>query len=313
MKILVTGGAGFIGSQIVDAYLERGHEVSILDNLSTGREQNINPDARFYQADVCDRERVLEIFREGKFDALNHHSAQLDVRVSVNDPQYDAEQNIIGSLNLLQAAKETGVERIVFASSGGTVYGEQQVFPADESHPLDPISPYGVAKLTVEKYLHYYYHVHGIKYAVMRYTNVYGPRQNPHGEAGVIAIFCDRMFKGEQPVINGSGEQTRDYVYVGDVVRANVLATEKVEEAGVTGEAFNVCTNTEITVNELFGMLNEMLGNTFIEKHGPAKKGEQMRSVCTFDKAQQRLGWTPEIYLREGLEKTFQYYKANSQ
>jgi UDP-glucose 4-epimerase len=306
MKILVTGGAGFIASHIADAYIDAGHEVSIIDNFSTGVESNVNPRATLHRADIRDRAEVERIFDEGRFDLVNHHAAQLDVRVSVRDPQFDAEQNVIGTLNILQSALKSGVKKVVFASTGGAVYGEQEYFPADEKHPTNPISPYGVTKLTVEKYLHYFRYVHGIQHVIFRYTNVYGPRQNPHGEAGVIAIFCDRMFNGQQPVINGSGEQTRDYVYVADLVRGHMLALDYLERG--ESNTFNLCTATETTVNELFHILNGLLGNTFTEEHAPAKPGEQMRSVCSYDKATQFLGWKPEMELQEGLRRTWEFY-----
>lgn len=308
MNILITGGAGFIGSQTVDAYIAAGHDVTIIDNLVTGYEANINPKAEFHRVDITDRDAVFRVFQSRKFDLLNHHAAQLDVRVSVRDPQFDAMQNVIGSLNLLEAARETGTRKVIFASSGGVVYGDQEYFPADEDHPTNPISPYGVTKLAVEKYLHYYHVVHGFNYVAFRYTNVYGPRQNPHGEAGVIAIFCDRMFAGQQPVINGSGEQTRDYVYVSDVVRAGVLAVDYLNE-GRSG-VFNICTESEASVNELFRTLNSMLDDQFTEQHGPAKPGEQMRSVCSFERAALELGWKPTVGLKEGLQKTLEHYRA---
>lgn len=308
MNILLTGGAGFIGSHIVDEYLGAGHRVSILDNFSTGLERNVHPEARLHRIDLTDRSGVEALFKKEQFDLVNHHAAQLDVRVSVRDPQFDAEQNIIGSLNLFQAAIDSGVRRIICASSGGTVYGEQEYFPADENHPTNPISPYGVAKLAIEKYLYYYHHVHGLEYIVLRYTNVYGPRQNPHGEAGVVAIFCQKMLAGEQPTIHGSGMQTRDYVYAGDVARGNRLAMEYLERQG--SNTFNLCTDTEITVNELFHALNGEFGNRFIEQHGPAKAGEQMRSVCTYARAEQELGWTPEIDLADGLERTVEFFRG---
>lgn len=310
MKVLVTGGAGFIGSHLVDTYISAGHEVTIIDNLTTGQEENVNPDARLLRIDIRDRDAVEVAFREGRFDLMNHHAAQLDVRVSVGNPQFDAEQNIIGSLNLFQAALETGVERVVFASSGGTVYGEQEYFPADERHPLSPISPYGVSKLSVEKYLHYYHYVHGLRYVVVRYTNVYGPRQNAHGEAGVVAIFCNRMLAGEGPTIYGSGEQTRDYVYVGDVARGNLLATEHLERADA--DTFNLCTNTETTVNTLFSVLNGMFDNRYPEEHGPSRAGEQFRSVCTYRHAEEVLGWSPRVGLEEGLGRTLEFFRERS-
>ncbi len=306
MKILVTGGAGFIGSHLVDAYLDGGHEVVVLDNLSTGNLDNLKSEARFVEGDIRDADLIDRLFEIERFDLVNHHAAQLDVRASVDNPALDGEQNIIGSVNLLQAAVQNGVERFIFASSGGTVYGVQQVFPADESHLTDPISPYGVSKLAVEKYLGYFAHQYGLRYAVLRYTNVYGPRQNNDGEAGVVAIFCTRMLNGKQPVINGSGEQTRDYVYVEDVAGANMLVREYLEreKRGV----FNICTNTEVTVNELFRKLNGMLGNRFEEVHAPAKPGEQFRSVCTWEKAAQELGWKPEVEFEEGLRRTMESF-----
>jgi UDP-glucose 4-epimerase len=308
MRILVTGGAGFIGSTIVDAYLAAGHEVAILDNLSTGREQNINPRAEFHRIDMRERDAVEKLFRENRFELVNHQAAQLDVRHSVRDPQFDAAQNVLGSLNVMQAGIEHGVRRFIFASTGGAVYGEQEQFPADESHPTNPISPYGVTKLTVEKYLNCFRHVHGIEYVVFRYTNVYGPRQNPHGESGVIAIFCDMMMRGEQPTINGTGEQTRDYVYVGDVVDAHVRALDHLERDG--SGTFNLCTNTEITVNELFDALNRVFDNRFERKYGPPMPGEQMRSVCSFDHAERVLGWRPRMGFVEGLERTVEHHRV---
>lgn len=310
MKVLVTGGAGFIGSHIVDSCLAEGHDVVILDNLSTGERAKINPDAKFVEGDIRDADLVNALFLEEKFDAVNHHAAQLDVRVSVASPAFDAEQNIIGSVNLLQAAVTTGVERFVFASSGGTVYGDQQVFPADETHSTEPISPYGVSKLSVEKYLGFFAHQYGLRYVVLRYTNVYGPRQSSHGEAGVVAIFCDRMLQGDEVIINGSGEQTRDYVCAPDVARANMLALHYMDDhaRGI----FNICTNTEVTVNHLFHTLNDLMGGQFTEQHGPAKPGEQFRSVCSWEKAECELGWTPQVDFREGISNTLEYFRAKN-
>ncbi len=310
MNILVTGGAGFIGSHIVDAYIQAGHHVAVMDNLVTGSEHNLNPLAEFHRVDITDRAAVDRVFASGRFDLVNHHAAQLDVRASVRDPQYDAMQNIIGSLNVFEAALHTGVHNVIFASSGGVVYGEQESFPADEDHPTNPISPYGVAKLAVEKYLRFYHGVHGMHYVVFRYTNVYGPRQNPRGEAGVIAIFCDRMFNGQQPVINGSGAQTRDYVYVADVVRAHVMALDYLN-SGHCG-VFNIGTETETSVNQLFRMLNSMLDNRFTEEHGPALPGEQVRSVCSYEHAAFELGWQPQVSLLDGLKRTLAFYREQA-
>jgi UDP-glucose 4-epimerase len=304
MKVLVTGGAGFIGSQIADAYVEAGHHVEIIDNLVTGREQNLNPKAVFHRADIRDAEAVAKIFAATRFDVVNHHAAQMDVRRSVADPVYDASVNVLGVLTLLEAAMKNGVRRFIFASSGGAIYGEQDYFPADEKHPTRPISPYGVAKLTTEQYLYYYNAVYGIESVCLRYANVYGPRQNPEGEAGVVAIFTTKMLNGEQPVVNGDGKQTRDYVFVGDVVRANVLAL------GLQGfRILNIGTGVESDVNMLFHEIRKLTGSPCEEKHGEAKKGEQLRSVLSAGAIQALAGWKPSVALSEGLERTVSYFR----
>lgn len=308
MKILVTGAAGFIASHITDAFIERGHEVVILDNLSTGKMENVNPKAKFVQGDITDQQLVKELFQEHQFDVINHHAAQLDVRKSVSDPIFDCSTNILGTLNLLEAAKEQGkLKRFMFASTGGAIYGEQDYFPADEQHPTRPISPYGITKRSVELYLHYYHEVHGIEYTSFRYTNVYGPRQNAHGEAGVIAIFINKLLNGEEPVINGDGKQTRDYVYVGDLVRAHTLVLEKLEGSRI----YNIATGIETAVNEIFQHLTDLTTNGRIQaKHGPAKAGEQQRSVCSAKLIEQELGWKPEVNLQKGLEETVRSFQA---
>lgn len=303
MKILVTGGAGFIASHVTDAYIEQGHEVVIVDNLSTGKRENINPKATFYEMDIQDPE-LKTVFENEKPDVVNHHAAQMDIRKSVADPIYDASVNILGTLNLLQNAVEAKVKKVIFVSSGGAVYGEQEQFPAPETHSTRPLSPYGVTKLTGEKYLHFFHTTYGLKYNVFRYANVYGPRQNPHGEAGVVAIFTTKMLAGETPTINGDGLQTRDYVFVGDLVRANLAV---LDFDGV--EAFNLGTGKETTVNEIFTTLNDVIGCGLAETHGPAKPGEQMRSVVDCSKAGKLLNWKPEINLSEGLKKTIDSYR----
>ena len=303
MKILVTGGAGFIGSHIADAYVKAGHDVTILDNLSTGRQKNLNPDARFVEMDLRDKELTDFMLRE-KFELVNHQAAQMDVRLSVADPMFDADNNSIGLLNLLQRCADTGVKKVIFASSGGVVYGEQDYFPADEEHPTRPVSPYGVAKLVGEKYLYYYNVTFGLDYTAFRYANVFGPRQNPHGEAGVIAIFLERMLNGQKAVINGDGKQTRDFVYIDDVVRANVLALD----AGANS-IYNIGTGVETDVNEIFRELNRLTGANLPEEHAPAKAGEQLRSVLSVEKAKQELGWQPTVEFSPGLEKTVEYFK----
>jgi UDP-glucose 4-epimerase len=291
----------------VDAFALRGDRVVVLDNLSAGSTQNVNPAAEFIEGDITDAALVRRLFREHRFEIVNHHAAQLDIRKSVADPVFDAQQNILGTLNLLEAARETGtVKRFMFASTGGAVYGEQEYFPADEQHPTQPIAPYGVAKRSIELYLHYYHAVHGIEYVAFRYTNVYGPRQSPHGEAGVVAIFTEKLLKGEPAIINGEGTQTRDYVYVGDVVRAHLLALEKLQGSNI----FNISTAKETDVNQIFEILSTLTTNGEAKpSYGPAKAGEQQRSVCSFDHAKQVLGWQPEISLLHGLRETVEFFK----
>lgn len=304
MNILVTGGAGFIGSQIADAYIEQGHSVTILDNLSTGKKKNVSPRATFHEADLREADAVKKVLDQGKFDVVNHQAAQIDVRKSVADPGYDASVNIVGMLNLLQAALQSGVKKVVFASSGGAIYGEQDYFPADEQHPTRPISPYGIAKLTTEHYLFYYKTVYGLDFVNLRYANVYGPRQNPEGEAGVVSVFTTRMLRNEPAFINGDGKQTRDYVYVGDVVKANVLALN------VKGsDSFNVGTGVETDVVTLFQHLRKLTGTTIQQQHAEAKRGEQMRSVLTPEKIGRVLVWAPSVTLEEGLKRTVEFFR----
>ncbi len=303
MTILVTGGAGFIGSNVVDAYIQEGHRVIVVDDLSSGEKENINRDAVFYHLDIRSDE-LSDIFKKEKIDVVNHHAAQMDVRRSVADPKFDASVNVIGGLNVFECARMHGIKRIIFASTGGAIYGEQEYFPADEAHPLRPLSPYGITKLSSEKYLFYYKEVHGLDHTILRYANIYGPRQNPHGEAGVVAIFCSKMINGEQPIINGEGKQTRDYTFVGDVVRANVLALRTKGSA-----VYNVGTGLENDVIALFQLLREYLNPTCPEKHGLAKQGEQLRSVISYEKFKNELGWSPMVSLEDGLRMTADYFK----
>ncbi|GBD87845.1 UDP-glucose 4-epimerase [bacterium BMS3Abin03] len=305
MKVLVTGGAGFIASHIADAFLEAGHDVVILDDLSTGFEKNINPKAKFVKLDIRDKE-VENLFRDEKFDVINHHAAQMDVRRSVADPAFDAGTNIIGTINLLQNSIKYGVKKFMFASTGGAVYGEQEYFPADENHPTNPVSPYGISKLSVEKYLFFYYNEYNLNYTILRYANIYGPRQNPFGEAGVVAIFTSKMLKGEQPVINGTGKQTRDYVFVKDVVNANLITLDD-----TASDIYNVGTSKETDVNYLFNTLNEIIGKNYEEKHGPAAPGEQMRSVITSEKMFNKFNWKPSTELKEGLKETVEFFRTD--
>lgn len=305
MKILVTGGAGFIASHIVDAYINLGHDVVVVDNLSSGRREFINKKAKFYQADIRDRDKINDIFVKERPKVINHHAAQISVRNSVEDPINDAEINILGLLNLLEEGRKIGVKKIIFASSGGVVYGEATVIPTPEDYnPLQPLSPYGVTKLASEYYLNFYYTTYGIQYFALRYSNVYGPRQNPHGEAGVVAIFSLKLLNGEIAVINGDGRQTRDYVYVGDVVEVNKIALTS-SQAG----PFNIGTGIETNVLEIYQNIKEIIGAKITAKHGPAKSGEQKRSCLDLKKAKKILSWEPKVTLGQGLEKTVEYFR----
>lgn len=298
MKILITGGAGFIASHIADAYLALGHEVIIVDDLSTGNLNNIPAKARWVQMSIADH-ALQDLLKSEKPDIVNHHAAQIDVRLSVMDPQADARINILGSLNLLEGCRQSGVKKIIFASTGGAIYGEQDFYPADETHRTDPLSPYGIAKLSVEKYLAFYRHVHGLRTVILRYANVYGPRQNAHGEAGVVAIFCKKILKNEPPTVNGDGKQTRDYVFVEDVVACNMKALEE----NVLG-IFNVGTGVETDVNVLCETLLKSAGSNLKAVYGPAKAGEQMRSCLKPGKLQKM----PIMDLATGLSKTMLWF-----
>lgn len=303
MKVLVTGGAGFIGSHLTDALLAKGHAVHVLDNLYSGKKAQVPAAATFHELDILAPE-TAELIRTSGFDAIFHLAAQMDVRRSVAEPSYDAQQNILGSLNLLEAAVAGGVQHFLFASTGGACYGEQTQHPAPESHPLFPDSPYGIAKVAVEHYLRVFRNVHGLKWTALRFANVYGPRQNPKGEAGVVAIFAQRLLQGNPPVINGDGKQTRDYVHVADVVSGALAAFEH----GLEGP-YNIGTGVETDVNEVFHALNALAGATATEQHGPAKVGEQQRSVLDCTKLMQATGWKPQYNFRDGLAATFEWYR----
>jgi UDP-glucose 4-epimerase len=304
MKILVTGGAGFIGSHVVDAYVLAGHDVLVMDDLSTGRPENVHPKARLVRLDIRSGSARQLVERE-RPDVLNHHAAQMSVGRSVADPVFDAEVNILGLLNLLEGARSGGVSRVIFASSGGAVYGEQETFPAPESHPTAPVSPYGVSKRAGELYLFSWHAAYGIPYVALRYANVYGARQDPRGEAGVVAIFTERLLRGEEPVINGDGRQTRDYVHVSDVVGANLAAIE----TRFVG-AVNIGTGIETDVNTLFGHLRTATEAGVGATHGPAKLGEQRRSVVDPALAARVLGWRPVRRLGEGLQDVVTAFRA---
>jgi len=298
MKIVVTGGAGFIASHIVDAYIAGGHEVHIVDDFSTGREENVNAKTVVHRLDIA-APAAVKLIADIKPDVLNHHAAQMDVRHSVADPAFDARVNIIGFLNLLQGCKEAEVKKVIFASSGGAVYGDKEPIPAAEDHPTEPLSPYGVSKRTGELYLGYYHMVFGLPYVALRYANVYGPRQSSKGEAGVVAIFIDRLLSEQSPIINGDGRQTRDYVFVGDVVDANLAALQSPFIGAV-----NIGTGRETDVVTIYRSLRVGLGSKIEATHGPAKAGEQRRSCLAIGFAAKVLGWQPATPLDQGLQKT---------
>jgi len=306
MKILVTGGAGFIGSHVVDLYIERGHQVVVVDDLSTGTLSNLNPAATFYEMDVRDPE-LAGVFKREMPDIVNHHAAQMDVRRSVDDPIFDADINILGSLRLLEHSRKIGVRRFIYISSGGAVYGEPEYLPCDETHPINPICQYGASKHTVEHYLFMYRLNYGMDFTVLRYGNVYGPRQNPHGEAGVVAIFTGQMLEGQKVVINGDGNQTRDFVYVGDCARANLLALN----AGSVDGVFNLGSGQETSINEIFSGLQAVTDYGVPAVRGPAKLGETRRIYLDVNKAERELGWRPTVDLKEGLDRTVAYIRSS--
>lgn len=307
MKILVTGGAGFIGSHVAERLLAEGHTVHIIDNLSSGNKEHVPTSAVLHQLDIRD-ERVNELFKAERFDAIVHHAAQMSVRNSVESPSNDADINILGFLNVLEAGRKHGLRKVIFASTGGAIYGEPAYVPQDESHAMAPISPYGISKLSAEHYLAYYEHAFGISSVILRYANVYGPRQRAEGEAGVVAIFINKMLAGQAPLIYGDGNQTRDYVYVGDVVEANLMGLTA-QQSGV----FNIGTGVETTVNTLFEEVARLTG--FEQKAGYAasRPGEQRRSVLSFNKIQKELDWEPGVGLAEGLENTVAWFKSRAQ
>jgi len=311
MKIIVTGGAGFIGSHIVDALIAKKFRVWVVDNLSTGKLENINPRAKFIKMDIRARVRAIHelplLFRRIKPAYVFHLAAQLDVRVSLKDPIFDADVNILGSLNVIQASLAAGVKKFIFTSSGGAVYGDVKRIPTPESESEHPISPYGVAKLTIDKYLHQYWIVNKLPYTSLRFSNVYGPRQRPDGEAGVIAIFAGRMMRGLPCSINGTGRQTRDFVYAGDVAQAALAAIDK-PFIGLV----NIATGKETSINETYAILAKLTETRLKAAHRPAIKGEQMRSVLDWRLAKKVLGWKPKINLEEGLRRTILWHQQNA-
>lgn len=304
MKILVTGGAGFIGSNIVDALIENGHEVAIIDNLSTGKEENINPKASFSNVDITDFEALESVFQSFKPEIVFHVAAQIDVRKSMEDSSFDAEVNVVGSVNLFSLCVQYGIKRIVFSSTGGALYGEPEELPAKEDSPIQPLSPYGVSKYCAEQYLNYFKRLYGIERVILRYGNVYGPRQDPLGEAGVIAIFTNKILKGESPTVFGDGNQTRDYVFIEDVVRANVLALEGKE--GI----YNIGTGKETSVNRLIEIFLDVLGKEVKLEYAPQRIGEVYRISLDCERAKRELGFVPKYPLAEGIIKTIEWYRG---
>jgi len=305
VKIIVTGGAGFIGSHVVDTFLANGYEVVVIDDLSTGRLSNLNPAATFYQVDIRSPE-LEEIFKEEKPDFIDHHAAQMDVRRSVDDPIFDADVNVLGSIKLIELARKHQVKRFIYISTGGAVYGEPEYLPCDESHPINPICPYGASKHTVEHYLYMYQELYDLDYVVLRYPNVYGPRQDPHGEAGVVAIFTGQMLKGEQVVINGDGKQERDFVYVEDRARANLLALT----AENPNTIFNLGYGYGTSINDIYSNLKAATDYKMSAIHGPEKAGETQRIYLEASKARQELDWAPTVGLEDGLRNTVDYFRS---
>lgn len=305
MKILVTGGAGFIGSHLVDRLLGDGHEVVIVDNLSTGKEENLHPDAEFHQLDIQSPD-LPRIFDEGEFETVCHLAAQIDVRKSVRDPLFDAESNILGTLNVLECCRKAGVKRVVFTSSGGVIYGDTEE-PAKEGALPNPLSPYGVAKLACEGYLRCYAEWHSVDFVALRYANIYGPRQDPLGEAGVVAIFSNKLLRGESPTIYGLGKMVRDYVYVEDAVEAVVLAMAKGEN-----KTLNIGTGTGTSVNQLFSNIKGLTGFQGKPTYEPKRPGELNKNVLNSERAKQILDWTPKVNLMEGLKRTVEWFKVKS-
>ncbi len=302
MRILVTGGAGFIGSNVADRFVALGHEVAVFDNLSSGFRAFVPAQAKFYEGDLADSIAVDAAIADFRPDVVDHHAAQIDVRHSVTDPVFDARVNILGSIGLLQACTAHGVRKVVYASTGGALYGEGRTLPAPEEHPVNPEAPYGASKHTVEHYLYIWKLLHGLDYTVLRYPNVYGPRQNPHGEAGVNAIFIGLMLTGTRPRIFGDGEAVRDYLYVDDVVAGNVLALEK-----GSGEMVNLGTGVGTSVNDIVRELKNITGFPEDAIHEPARVGEVQRIYLDATRAGRVLGWKPSVTFAEGLRRTVEW------
>ncbi|OAA28484.1 UDP-glucose 4-epimerase [Kosmotoga arenicorallina S304] len=304
-NILVTGGAGFIGSHVVNALIEKNIMPIVIDNLSSGKMENLDPRALFYQQDITDDEMMEKIFMVHKPKYVFHLAAQISVSRSVKDPIEDARINITGTLKLLELSVKYGVEKFIFSSTGGAIYGDDvSTIPTPETEFPKPISPYGIAKFSVENYLRFYNYQHGLKYAVLRYANVYGPRQDPHGEAGVVAIFSERMLKGEEVIIFGDGENIRDYVYVSDVAKANLLAMEKLEN-----DVINICTGIGTSVNQLFEALRKATAYAKKPTYADPRPGDLRKSILSWEKAKRLMGWEPSVKLNDGLVKTVEFFR----
>ncbi|MDR3112286.1 MAG: NAD-dependent epimerase/dehydratase family protein [Elusimicrobiota bacterium] len=304
MKILVTGGAGFIGSNIVDVLISKGHDVVVFDILSAGKKENIHKKAKFYKNDIFDAKAVNLCFAKEKPQIVIHNAAQIDVRKSVEDPFYDAQINILGSINILNACVQNKTKKIIFASSGGTIYGECKTDAPDENAFPNPVSPYGIAKNSVENYIKFYSLIYGLEYTILRYANVYGPRQDAHGEAGVVAIFSSKMLKNENVIIFGNGKQTRDYVYVFDVVDANLKALSKGKN-----QIVNIGTSKLVSVNELVKMMNKICKYSKKAQYKAKRDGEIFKSFLNVNKAKRVLGWQPQTDIEEGIKQTLNYFK----
>jgi UDP-glucose 4-epimerase len=305
VKILVTGGAGFIGSHVVDAYVAAGHEVAVLDSLSTGREDNVNPAARLHRVDVRELAQVQEVMASFRPEVVNHHAAQSEVPKSVADPGYDAQVNVVGGLNVLKACVDNGVRKVIFSSTGGALYGEPDVVPADEDHPVRPLSPYGTGKVAFEQYLGTFDRTFGLRFTTLRYANIYGARQDFFAEEGrVVAIFASRMIEGKPVTIDGDGTQSRDMLHVGDVAIANLFALELGE-----GRTYHISTGIPVTVNDLFRKLALLTEYRLDPQFGPARQGDVYRIALDNSRARKELGWAPRIQLEEGLRLTVDYFR----
>ncbi len=303
MKVMVTGGAGFIGSHVVDAFVEAGHDVFVVDDLSTGRAANVNSAARFYNVDIRSEE-LEEVVAAEQPEVVSHQAARANVRESMAKPLLYADVNVLGSLNVLECSRKHDVRKVIYASTGGASYGEPQTLPVPEDHPVNPLDPYGASKHHVEHYLYLYRHNYGLDYTILRYPNVFGPRQDPHGEAGVVAIFTRMMLDGRQPVINGTGEQERDFAYVSDVAHANLIAAQRGD-----GGTYNIGSGVGTTVNQIYERLAGLTGYSAPPVHGPAKQGEVFKIYLDATRARRELGWTPQVSLEDGLCRTVEFFE----